>query len=960
MKKNKSNLEPLAVVSSLICVCLVFSSCRREEISFRSGHEIRFTAVTTGSVPSSKAAYSGESVDNRERINWEAGDLVCVYCAEASEPECKYADYKVDETVTPVGARSQTTIRGTGGIGLRWGDEGVVHKFYAVYPSPSEKGGDELGEGSLKGTVPAEQVPLSLNAAAESTDPNFTAEPDMDCEYMVAYNSVENGADASGVVNGSEVFLKFNPIVTAVEFTITNGFSADAEHPENELLNIKSIQLISESHDIAGTFVADLTGLNASGTAYPVCSAESAGSETVTVDFTCIPDYDYTVNTPVEDSRNYVSVAKDQTLRFTCFLMPGYSGATAVDVDDLTFKINKADGSWVSTKLAYNDASKTGIPFPCHRKTYVTGLLVPEGAQWTVKYAPGVDSWTDGGSSPENPDPETGYAPVVMPWTSGGEQERTMVKYNYTLNIVEGTLEFGHEGTSGSTIKVSSQRELDHSPTPVVWHLEYWDKPDSTWKTAKSGVQIDGFLTLNPTLGSGAGEDIELPGLAEISLTVAGVTPSETINASHDSRLRTAPARGTADAPYDLSMHDIYGTPRPSGKPVTANCYVVSAPGWYAFPLAYGNAVDSGSAPAGGVNVPAYDPGAEADPTPTNLTQFVNSNGHRILAPYVESDPADTESGWTVEVLWKDAPGISISGCSVIDMGAAPGKGLTECPCSYALFHLDAEALTQGNFVLVLKNGSQTMWSWHIWVTDNVLECVPVSSDSPCSMLPLNLGWVDSDVTTSFNSYDGKSVKLRAVQNGSGATLEFNVVRRAEDEAQHGSGSSLYWQWGRKDPFVSTPATEALTTDKSIAYSIQHPSTFICSASGKYQWYYETRTVSGSDPQEAEYRNLWSATNTLTGTASAGYNTKPAKTIYDPCPPGFQIPQADAFSTVHAGTLPTTGSLSYEGGTFTSSGGYYWNAVPSDGTGSYYTGSTTGHGRSSYRANGYSVRPVQQ
>ena len=56
MKKNKSNLEPLAVVSSLICVCLVFSSCRREEISFRSGHEIRFTAVTTGSVPSASCS----------------------------------------------------------------------------------------------------------------------------------------------------------------------------------------------------------------------------------------------------------------------------------------------------------------------------------------------------------------------------------------------------------------------------------------------------------------------------------------------------------------------------------------------------------------------------------------------------------------------------------------------------------------------------------------------------------------------------------------------------------------------------------------------------------------------------------------------------------------------------------------------------------------------------------------
>lgn len=49
---------------------------------------------------------------------------------------------------------------------------------------------------------------------------------------------------------------------------------------------------------------------------------------------------------------------------------------------------------------------------------------------------------------------------------------------------------------------------------------------------------------------------------------------------------------GGAGSVTDLSMFDIYGN---SISQTTANCYVVSKPGIYKFPLVFGNALKNGS-----------------------------------------------------------------------------------------------------------------------------------------------------------------------------------------------------------------------------------------------------------------------------------------------------------------------------------------------------------------------------
>jgi len=107
----------------------------------------------------------------------------------------------------------------------------------------------------------------------------------------------------------------------------------------------------------------------------------------------------------------------------------------------------------------------------------------------------------------------------------------------------------------------------------------------------------------------------------------------------------------------------------------------------------------------------------------------------------------------------------------------------------------------------------------------------------------------------------------------------------------------LLYQWGRKDPFlsgrvlreepwtnqhqaastISWPAAEEASShlsgdNNTLAYSISHPTTFIKYGVdySHYDWY----SVAYS------YRNdtLWRNTSV------------PHKTIYDPCPPGYRVP----------------------------------------------------------------------
>ena len=404
---------------------------------------------------------------------------------------------------------------------------------------------------------------------------------------------------------------------------------------------------------------------------------------------------------------------------------------------------------------------------------------------------------------------------------------------------------------------------------------------------------------------------------------------------------------GSEAEPYDLSLDY-------NGLMNTANCYVVTHPGYYKLPLVYGNAIKNGA-----TNAIAYGVG-------TGSTTFVNHLDQQITDPYIYKNSGCTVG--TADLLWQDAKNL-ISYISLCDND------------KYIKFEITKDNIQQGNAVIAVKHtdGSTIMWSWHIWVTNrNIYATVPIqtvavsgTTQHTYNFMPVPLGW-DDDIQDQPNC--------------------------------------PYYQWGRKDPLCPSDGTtttpnkdkplynlsgNSLTMIKtsgrvSTGISIQNPTTYYTNASSPYDW------------NSTTYYDYWNATNgTITST-----NDKPVvKTVYDPNPVGFKMPSPDAFTgftqngdnqnadvdqnvksywNVESTTMdngykfftqgwkngPTdfwhaNGSRAYDSGSLgnVGSGGAYWSAGPhSNSNGRFLTfNSIRVHPQGSYyRVSGYSVRPVSE
>ena len=417
------------VVKSILALFLAIASvtsCQDKlKTGFVKGEAVRFSVGTDAA--GTKAAYSGYVIDNIERIDWEENDLIRIYCNAVSEPSDKFADYHVTSDITPDGSISKAHIEVMGGTGLSWGEG--PHTFYGVFPSPENNGvvtginispytlvqakssvTTNIDGATVTAKLPAKQAVIGGVTETSLGGGNYIAAPDLKNMLMTA-KSAEYYPE-TGVTD--EVFLSFIPLTTAIKFTIRNGTGAE--------LDLTDVQLISGNGKtsaepvVNGTFRVDLdqTGI-AAGTEvqlggslatitysrdYPFCySAVSTSTE--------LADRTLTISVGTDEDPLRLAVGKD--LMFTFFLNPCH------DFDDLTFKLVKADGSWMSTRLGYTDG--VGLTFPRHMKSSVYGLLVPEGAQWRVSFEAYITPWDDVESGDIDLNYLEGKAGVIVtPW----------------------------------------------------------------------------------------------------------------------------------------------------------------------------------------------------------------------------------------------------------------------------------------------------------------------------------------------------------------------------------------------------------------------------------------------------------------------------------------------------------------------------------------------------------------
>lgn len=337
----------------------------------------------------------------------------------------------------------------------------------------------------------------------------------------------------------------------------------------------------------------------------------------------------------------------------------------------------------------------------------------------------------------------------------------------------------------------------------------------------------------------------------------------------------------------------------------TANCYVVKttdANKWYRFKATVrGNGAQTAEDISyTGAVIPAGD---KISPVKAGLVWETRDNNG------------------TVHTL--DYVGYSRNGYIVFKLGSAP----------------------EGNAVVAAKDGaSKILWSWHIWATaafdgDNIKV-------QKYETRPRNgISGYENITKRTFNMMD----------RNLGAT---SAMPASKTEAEVIKTYGLLYQFGRKDPFPGPgemkktgdaelipfyDANGQLVTkgnfskfliwsqtpsnkkqDKAaiiaqLAYVVENPSMFVMSTNDKATQY-------GGDGNTASYNWLWAAhrhslpwkaSNKLWGSGlitesgtSNAFATKPVtKTIYDPCPYGYHMPEQDVwtnFSTTTTGYEATT------------------------------------------------------
>ena len=370
----------------------------------------------------------------------------------------------------------------------------------------------------------------------------------------------------------------------------------------------------------------------------------------------------------------------------------------------------------------------------------------------------------------------------------------------------------------------------------------------------------------------------------------------------HAQKLRDNPSHGGVIYHHNLANQTDGG----STVQNTANCYVVSAPGYYCFPLVYGNAIKNGT-----TNTPAYTSNKTGSDI---LTPFINHTGNPITSPYIKENAGCVPA--KAELLWQDAPGL----ISNVQYNNSQMQ-LFVNPENYISFQVYARTIRQGNAVIAIKDaGDNVLWSWHIWVTDeNIGQTIEVTNhqSQKYKFMPVNLGWCDGRTET----YAERSCKVRFTAGDASKEV---IIKQVSASITTG-GNHPYYEWGRKDPF---PPSNGLANTNKIWYDkdgnahTESPKTenFSTGATCIMNYILKPDVMQSQYYGDNTYANLWSADNNV----YTANDENVIKTIYDPSPVGFKLPPGNVFTgfTTTGGSTSTSSEIN---GTWSSSSLKGWN-----------------------------------
>lgn len=552
-----------------------------------------------------------------------------------------------------------------------------------------------------------------------------------------------------------------------------------------------------------------------------------------------------------------------------------YSGNTErgdVKLSNVNYKTNENANSIVRDISKY---SNSNITDPTKLEDNYTFYMIPQDLDNKVT---AEVEFTDGSKI---------TVPLKGSWKAGTTRTYKLSQKNstwtYSINQIGSPVTVAYNGTQASYQIESYRQAPDGTKQAVAWKVVGYSVDNgTTWTTTKPSW----LKSLSKEQGNG--------GTAADVCTATLGTDIVDLVAQRNKELQDATPLGTPSTYYNLS-----NATGAAAVQNTANCYVISAPGYYMIPLVYGNAIKNGQ-----TNSSAYISSAPATPlafenpakkTDVILHNFVDHISKPITDPWIEKTNNRAYNGINAaEVTWADENNLATLSGSPIYRDASGN--------AFVKFEVKKENLKSGNAVISVKKGNTILWSWHLWFAPkNALDKIKVTNfqNKVYEFTNETLGWKPTEWTgTSYST--PRTVKVKVEQTlGNNDVKQYAVVTITQNPGlTKKNGTTTFYQWGRKDAFPGTdaalPQGSIIKGDNQIHMNnkIQKPNTFFIT-------YFDIRGKILQNDGLIVYNyfyNLWSMNNNHRGDKDAANDIEVVKTIYDPCPVGFNVPTNGAFS----------------------------------------------------------------